>query len=77
MDNNDEDCSVEMGGSHQHVHWNDLLPYPVPSGTGHFDAVLAEMKEALEKVDVFVLIVCANKFDQYWKSGLGPPLNTV
>jgi hypothetical protein len=77
MDNNDEDCSVERGGSHPHVHWNDLLPYPVPSGTGHFEAVLAEMREALGKVDVFHLIVCANKFDQYKTTDLGPPLHTL
>lgn len=67
MDNNADGGSTEdsLLDTH-HVHWNDLLPYPVPSGMEHFEGVLAEMRDALQNVDLFQLVICANKFDQYY-----------
>lgn len=68
MDNNDEeDSSVHLGTGH-HVHWNDLLPYTVPNGTEMFEGIVEEMRGALERLDLFQLVICANKFDQYYKS---------
>lgn len=48
----------------RHVHWNDLLPYPVPDGEIEMKLIFEDVKAALLKSDLLSLSTCAIKINQ-------------